>query len=193
MKEHPYKKTFKRSIKNVFITESNVEKAFQLFCEEYQLLNQCLAPAFPFKLKLIKTQSLKYRVFYEGSIDKSELSIMITHKGFEAYLWSDEGGWCLNDFDNNVEDIVEQLTLAPVINLVPENVKDLRKLLEEEYWSWNSGLLPGFNGKCPKDKDEVVSWDEDFILVGTKIENLEVIKRDDRAKLCEREKSWFKQ
>lgn len=193
MKEHLYKNTFRDKIKNILVTENEVEKAYLAFQNEYHSLDKNLAPAFPFELELIETESLRYSVFYQGSVEMSERTIMITHKGYDAYLWTDIDGWNLDDDYNDVDEIVHHLALAPVIHKVPESVKELKKLLDEGYWSFNNGHLPSFKGEKPKDDVEVISWDSDFVLVGTKLDNLEIMKRNEWAKLCEREQNWFKE
>ncbi|TQV88588.1 hypothetical protein [Aliikangiella coralliicola] len=193
MKEHHYKNTFRDNIKNILITEKDVEKAFLAFQDEYHSLDKNLAPAFPFELELTETESLRYSVFYQGSVEMSEQTIVITHKGYDAYLWTDIDGWNLDNEHTDVDEIVRQLSSAPIINKVPESVKELKKLLDDGYWSFNNGQLPSFKGERPEDDKEVFSWDSDFVLVGNKLDNLEIMKRNEWAKLCEREQNWFRE
>ena len=193
MKEHHLKKRFKDEISNILQSEKDLEEALKPLKGIYRSIGLSLSPAFPFKLELIETESIRYSVFYEGSPDMSKHTIMITNEGYEAYLWTDCDGWCLDDDYYDIEEISFQLSNAPIINKVPENVRELKKLLDDKYWSFNKGQLPSFEGDKPKDDDEVLSWDSAYVLTGTSLDNLASMKREEWDELCTREQNWFKQ
>ena len=193
MKEHHLKKRFKDEISNILLSEKDLEKALKPLKGIYHSIGLSLSPAFSFKLELIETKSIRYSVFYEGSPDMSKHTIMITNESYEAYLWTDCNGWCLDDHYYDIEEISFQLSNAPIMNKVPENVRELKKLLDDKYWSFNNGQLPSFEGDKPKDDDEVLSWDSAYVLTDTRLDNLASMKREEWDELCAREQNWFKQ
>jgi hypothetical protein len=117
---------------------------------------------------------------------------MITHTNYDAYLWTDCDGWCLDDSLFNVDKIAIELANAPLFNKVPENVKELENLLLENIWCFEPGKLPSFKANRPQDDFEVLSWDNEYVLTGTSLENLTVLRREEWDKLCHRENNWFK-
>ena len=146
----------------------------------------------PIEIETINSNRLTSLGFYQLDPNISDKVLHIKQKGFGAYLWYETPGWCIDDESNDIELISEQLVSTPFLENEPRSVKELRDLIKGDIWSFNKDLLPNFGGSSPKDNLEVLSWDLKNLLVGTHIDNITVISRDEWDKLCEREKGWLK-
>ena len=192
MKSYLFKKQFSDEIIKVLSAASRVEDALVPLSSVYEAIIKSLPFISQFQLSLVKTESLRYSVFYQGSPDMSENSIMISNVEYEAYLWIDSNKWCLDDDLYKVNEIAHQLSEAPLFNNIPENIRELEYLLKGKYWKFSTENLPCFGGEKPNDENEVLSWDKKYILAGTSLNNLAIIPRDEWNRLCNNESNWFK-
>lgn len=143
-----------------------------------------------FELVSIDTRRIQYTVYYQEPPGISETTIKIKNIGYEGHIWKDGDGWCLDDTYWGADRISEELVKCFIVTNYPENVKELKALLEGGFWSLCPNL-PCFGGQLPEDINEVISWDRRFVLVGTKLDNLSITSRDDWDELCKREQNWF--
>jgi hypothetical protein len=72
---------------------------------------------------------------------------------------------------------------------MPEDVREILYLLGKESWSF-SLLLPYLSQKIPTDLDEIVSWDDDYLITGTTLENISLVSRDEWEEIKKRER-WY--
>ena len=81
----------------------------------------------------------------------------------------------LNDLYDDIHEIAEKiLTDIPVFKSIPENPKEVKTLLENGLMIFKPKIFPVFSKIKPHDLNEVLTWDDRFLLVGTKVENLKV-------------------
>lgn len=143
-----------------------------------------------FKLELIDTRRIQSIIYYQKPPGISDETIKISSHGYEGYIWKDSDGWCLDDDYWGADKISRELVKCFVCANFPENVRELKDLLKGGFWALRPNL-PCFGGLPPDDINEVISWDNRFVLVGTKIDNLVVVSRDEWEELCKREQNWF--
>ncbi|MCX4027216.1 hypothetical protein H0A36_08560 [Endozoicomonas sp. SM1973] len=162
MKQHPQKQLFKTKLIQLLDNYTTVDKLFPVLKYLYDFFNSTLLPAVPFKVELIKTASIQYSVFYEASPDMSEQAIQITNTRYDAYLWTEGNGWCLNDDFYSVDEIAENVVISVPFEDVPENVKELEWLLANKFWLLILEQLPCFGETAPADTEELISWDDNY-------------------------------
>ena len=192
MKKYEKIDSFKSEIHHLLSSLDDVKLAFEKIKPIYSDLILEIPLLKPFDIKLVKTKSLQYQVYYQSSPKMSKNSIVIVNNNYDAYLWVDCDGWCLDDSFNNVDEIASKLCKVPAFENIPESVRELKSLIVEGHWLYREGGFPVFGGEPPSDMREVLSWDSSDVLVGTNKENIEVMPRLEWQKLCERENSWFK-
>lgn len=162
----------------------NMKVAFELVYREIPLL-------IPYELNLEETEKLRYSEFYQAGPELSKFAIEIKGPKYCEYIWRDTGEWVLADEFYTAKDISVAIGKANLFTQVPETVKDLMLLLTQGFWKFIPGELPKYGGAEPEDTLEVLSWDAKNLLVGTKLENIEVISREEWDNLSARETSWL--
>lgn len=140
-------------------------------------------------VKLVESKYL-FNYFYQIE-PTSVYAIQVEHFDYKAFLWIERDEWCLDDGYFSIDRIAKELAKAEMFGRIPENVKELYQLLMDEYWSFKPVQFPVFDGLEPKDMDEVLSYDSNYVLAGKVLENIEVITRQDWDRLCDNEKHWF--
>ena len=162
-----------------------IELAFELAIEEAPL-------AVPYELALVEAEMLRYVEFYQTGSDLSKCALEISGPMYCRYLWRDTGDWVLSDEFYTPTKIAEEICKAPIFNEVPENVNELRKMLKQGSWSYETEKLPNYGGGTPADLGDVLSWDLNNVLVGTELKNVEVVSREEWKNIVSRESSWFR-
>ncbi|XZZ40573.1 hypothetical protein ACJJIE_01740 [Microbulbifer sp. TRSA001] len=157
----------------------------------YNLIQSDIPLAIPVSLEVVETKSLQYRIFYQAGYGMSVNSILISQGEFESYLWSDCDGWCLDDDYWDVREIARHLSKIPVIVDYPKNVGELYNNFVQGLWVFSLSNVPSFGGEPPRDLEEVISWDQKNVLVGTEVSNMEIVPRETWDNICERESTWF--
>lgn len=177
-----YKQLFTalNEIESIETLMSAIHETFKLVYDELPLL-------IPYEISLVETEALRYSEFYQSGPELSRHAIEIRGIEYCEYIWRDTGEWVLADEYYNAEAIVQVICRAELFTQVPENVNDLMLLLRWRRWQFASQQLPNFGGLKPKDSLEVLSWDSNNLLVGTNIDNIEVVSRDEWDKLLARE------
>ena len=175
-----------------FQKAEGVAEALAFLSEAYKEISDCHPYFNPFKLKLIDTKSIQHTVYYQEPPGISDETIEITNTAYDGHIWKDDDGWCLDDRYWGVDRISQELAKCFLYTNYPENVKELKVLLEGRFWNLCQ-TLPNFGGKTPEDMNEVLSWDEQYILVGTKLDNIAIMSKADWEELCQRENNWFKE
>ena len=173
--------TAKKNVKRTFI---DLNKVFDSYISKIPLANK-------FELSIVKTESLRHSVFYQGGLTMSSDTILIRHKDFEAYLWRDADDWVLNDDLICVKEIASYLVDVSIFNSKPECVVELKMLIDNKLWYFDKERLPTFEGNCPEDSDEILSWDKKNILTGTGENNSAIMSRNQWGEMCNQEKNWF--
>ncbi|RJG48384.1 hypothetical protein [Motilimonas pumila] len=190
MKEFTGKEKLIESLEAVLVKNGDINATLNEFRALYSGIDLGCSLVKPFLIALIETESLRYSIFYQSGSKLSKNAIEISHMDYCAYLWKDEGGWCLDDDFYKPRDIAKELADAPLLKMIPENVKDLEKLLVKGMWVFSHNL-PKYDGSAPDDIGEVLSWDSSNILTGTKLENISVISRSEWSRLTNNENHWF--
>lgn len=192
MKQYNHKEQFVSNIHELLKVSSNIQTTTFELGKIYTEATNEIKLAKPFKIELIDSESIQYSVYYQEPINMSSQTISITHKGYNVYLWMDSEGWCLDDSFYGYNEISISLANAPLFDKIPENVKELRPLMLDEYWEFKINEMPFYTGIKPTDSEEVLSWDDRYLLVGTNIENITLVSREDWDRLCNNECHWFK-
>ena len=161
-----------------------VRKSFKLAYVELPLL-------VPYEINLVEIESLRYSVFYQSGPEVSNYAIEIKGPKYCEYIWRDTGVWVLADEFFTPENIAENICKADLFTQMPESVRDLRFLLAHGYWGFIPEELPKFSGGRPRDSLEVLSWDMDYLLVGTTLENVDVVSRVEWDNISSREINWI--
>lgn len=146
----------------------------------------------PVEIEVISSNKLTSLGFYQLDPNISDEVLHIKQKGFSAYLWCETLGWCIDDESNDIKFISDRLVSTPFLDNEPRSVKELYDLLKGGIWSFNKDLFPNFAGNRPNDDIEVLSWDLKNVLIGTHIDNITVVSREEWDRLCEREIDWLK-
>ena len=115
---------------------------------------------------------------------------IVINQGFgEArVIWREGDEWSLSDRYTGHLVIAKQLSKWPSLEM-PEDVREILYLLGKESWSF-SLLLPYLSQKIPTDLDEIVSWDDDYLITGTTLENISLVSRDEWEEIKKRER-WY--
>ncbi len=170
----------------------STEELIGEFREAFKLVYKEIPLLLPYELNLVKTEELRYSEFYQTGPDLSEFAIEIKGSKYCEYLWKDLGDWVLADEFYTPAEIAEQVCNAPIFTQMPENVKELKWLLSEGCWRFMPEDLPKFGGITPEDSLEIISWDNQYLLVGTQLENIEMVSRDEWDRIRTRETYWLK-
>ncbi|MFW1858392.1 hypothetical protein [Acinetobacter defluvii] len=141
------------------------------------------------KFQIISTGSLQFSVWYQDP-DAITETLNIHQKKCDLYLWrcSDQK-WYLDDLYSDMNDIAAQLLARiPIFHKIPENPKEVKTLLENGLMDFKPDNFPKFSEKTPNnDLEEVLTWDDRFLLVGTDIENLKIYSVREWNDLIKRE------
>ena len=140
------------------------------------------------EFKIVPTESLQFSVWYQDP-DAITETLRIHQEKCDLYLWrcTDEK-WYLDDLYNNASEITEQiLARIPIFHKIPENPKEVKALLESGLMDFKPEIFPIFSKNKPNDLNEVLTWDDRFLLVGTKVENLKIYSLTEWDMLIERE------
>lgn len=140
-------------------------------------------------MNIVAMETLKHQI-YDQDPDAESETLNIHIQQWDIYIWRTlDGYWCLDDFYQQNIEIVEQiLTTCPLFSVIPENVKALKKLLDEHYILEEYLFeLPKFSEYAPSDICEVLSWDGQYLLTGNKIENLKLYTYKEWDELIEQE------
>lgn len=190
MKIYSEKKLFIENLEEILGKNDDIKNTLEYLRVLYAGIDLGYPLVKPFSINLIETESLRYSIFYQSGPNLSKNAIEISHAGYWAYLWKDEGEWCLDDDFYKLLEIAQELADAPLLKMIPENVKELESLLVSGLWQFSCDL-PKYDGCAPDDVGEVLSWDSTNILTGTKLENISVISRSEWSRLTNNENHWF--
>ncbi|WP_105103042.1 hypothetical protein [Microbulbifer pacificus] len=190
MKEYAGKRKLIESLEMVLEKNGNIDSTLEEFRALFAGIDLGYSLVKPFSIDLIETESLRYSIFYQSGPNLSKNAIQIAHVDYLAYLWKDGGEWCLDDELYQPLEIARKLVEAPLLKMIPENVKELENLLVNGFWGFGYNL-PKFDGGRPDDICEVLSWDSSNILIGTKLENISVVSRPEWDCLTNNENHWF--
>ena len=190
MKFHRRHKLFKgkveallNSTRNVDLARDKIEAIYKDILDDYPLAN-------PISVDISVTEKLRNSVFYQTPAEwMSEKHINIDSGRF--YLWVEQGEWCLNDECFGIASISDKLDQSEILHRDPDSVRDLKELILAGYWEFSAKELPIFSGPKPCDLDEVLSWDEINILMGTTKENMNVVTRTEWDSIISRERDWL--
>ncbi len=164
-------------------------KLKQLFLEVVKNYPYMVLPEF----KIVPTKSLQYLVWYQDP-DAITETLNIHQGKCDLYLWLClDQKWYLDDLYDDVSEITEQiLARIPIFHKIPENPKEVKALLENGLMDFKLGVFPIFSKKIPNDLNEVLTWDDRFLLVGTNIENLKIYSWKEWDELIGRENFYKK-
>lgn len=184
------KDVFNKLERALYKSDSTVElidkigDAFRVVYEEVPL-------SIPYKISQVETETLRYSEFYQSGPDLSKFAIEVSGPEYCEYIWRDSKEWVMADQFYEPAEIAKKMCKAPVFNQTPESVKDLNLLLRAGYWKFIPEMFPKFGGNPPGDQLEVVSWDFQNLLIGTKLENIGLVSREEWDNILTREKHWF--
>jgi hypothetical protein len=170
---------------------SDTERLIVKVREAFELVYRELPLVVLYEISLTETERLRYTEFYQTGPNLSKYAIEIKGPTYCEYLWRDTGEWVLADEFYSPENIARAICKASLITDVPENVRELLSLLNQGCWKFFPEEFPIFGGLRPKDCLEVLSWDSNFLLVGTNLKNAEVVSRAEWDNLSTRETSWL--
>ncbi|AXY56442.1 hypothetical protein CDG60_07575 [Acinetobacter chinensis] len=167
--------------KDVELLKESLRKLFLDILKNYSYMS---LPEF----KIVLTESLKFSAWYQDPDAITEtLSI---HQGkCDLYLWKcADQKWYLDDLYDDINEITEQiLARIPIFHLIPENPREVKILLESGLMVFKPEMFPVFSKIEPNDLNEVLTWDDRFLLVGTKVENLKIYSLEEWGGLVGRE------
>ncbi|MEM9103930.1 MAG: hypothetical protein AAGB12_16600 [Pseudomonadota bacterium] len=189
----PYanKKQFTEELRTALQSSIDIVETQKRLCLLYETLTQEIPCAKPFSISIIPIKEIQYSFFYTPiSKEMSLQALSITNTNYQAYLWLESQEWVLNDYDRDVVTISEELSKTPLLNKRPENIRELKYLVDNNFWIFRPEHFPVFSPEKPEDTDEVLSWDNQYVLAGTSASNMEIIKRSDWDALCRRDKDW---
>ena len=175
MKSIPNLQDYKIELIQILSNTKNVEilkeSLKQLFLEVLKNHSYMSLPEF----KIIPTESLQYSVWYQDP-DAITETLHIHQEKCDLYLWKCvDKKWYLDDLYDDIHEIAGKiLTDIPIFHLIPENPKEVKTLLESGLMDFKPEILPVFSKNKPNDLNEVLTWDDCFLLVGTKVENLKI-------------------
>ena len=193
MNTHSSHANFKLKMVDVLNSTKNPKCLLNQLSMIYREIKQLIPHSNEVNLELIETESLRYSVFYQSSNKLSKHALYIHQLNYHKHLWTDQFEWNLEDDYFDIDEIAQELVNIPAVLSIPENTKDLLKLIKNGLWSLSTDNLPSFNPNPPEDTDEVLSWDDTHVLIGKTKENLEVVTRKYWDELCKRESHWFKE
>ena len=167
--------------KDVELLKESLRKLFLDFLKNHSYMS---LPEF----KIVFTESLQFSVWYQDPEAITE-TLHIHQEKCDLYLWRcTDGKWYLDDLYNNASEIIEQiLARIPIFHKIPENPKEVKTLLENGLMDFKPEIFPIFSKNKPNDLKEVLTWDDRFLLVGTKVENLKIYSLKEWDDLIERE------
>lgn len=134
MKKYGKIENFKSEVHHLLSSMEDVKLACEKIKPIYSDLILDIPLLKPFEIELVKTKSLQYEVYYQSSPEMSKHSIAIINNSYEAFLWVDRDGWCLDDNFYNLDEIASSLCKAPAFENIPENVRELKSLIVEGRW-----------------------------------------------------------
>ena len=172
------------NVQTVDVLIEKIREAFEIIYRELPLL-------VPYQINLEITEKLRYTEFYQAGPELSKHAIEIKGPKYCEYIWRDTGEWVLADEFYTAKEISAEICNSKLFTQVPETVKDLMFLLTQGYWKFVTVGLPKFGGVKPEDSLEVLSWDTQNLLVGTKLENIEILSREEWNNLAARETNWL--
>lgn len=107
----------------------------------------------------------------------------------DLYLWRcADQNWYLDDLYSDFSEIVNQILInIPIFHLIPENPKEVKTLLENGLMDFKPEIFPKFSEKILGDLNEVLTWDDCFLLVGTSVKNLKIYSHKEWDDLIRRE------
>ncbi len=174
-----------KALKSNLIVKDLYENLIEIFLE----VNMMLFWITPFKIDLIKTKDVVNSWDWDSNI-YSEDAIKV-YQGEDSYfIWKEDTNWYLDDYYHCTNhDISIKLSEFKVLQ-IPANVFEIQKLITNGLWKFDKNNIPKLSEIEPDDVEEVISWDDQHVLIGTTVENLEVVSREEWVKIMQREK-WF--
>lgn len=165
--------------------ESSIQQLFSIILKDYPYLK---LPTF----SIIRTKALEFIVWYQDPNAITE-TLLINQNSFDAYLWRcDDEKWYLDDLYSEPREIASKLIKnIPVFYSIPENLKEVKHLLEIGIMHFNEILFPIFSNRTLEDSREVLTWDDHFLLVGTQLTNLKLYSHEEWNALIDRENSYL--
>ena len=173
MKSIPNLQDYKIELIQILSNTKNVEilkeSLKQLFLEVLKNHSYMYLPEF----KIVPTERLQFSVWYQDP-DAITETLHIHQEKCDLYLWKcADQKWYLDDLYSDMNDIAAQiLARIPIFYSIPENPKEVKTLLENGLMLFKPEIFPVFSKIEPNDLNEVLTWDDRFLLVGTKVENL---------------------
>ena len=188
MKTIPNLQIYKPDLIQIFNTTVGIE----ILMEKLKLLFKRVLECYPYmrlpEFKIIPTESLKFSIWYQEP-DAITETLNIRQEKTDLYLWRCiDKKWYLNDLYSD-NDVIADVFLNEIIifHIIPENPKEVKTLLENGLMDFKPENFPKFSEKKVTDLNEVLTWDDRFILVGTNVENLKIYNYQEWDKLIQRE------
>lgn len=193
MKSIPNLQGYKVNLIQIFNNTKDIEilcKHLSLFFTEVIKFHSYMRlPIF----NIVPTKSLQYSVWYQDPNAITE-TLNIYQRPCDLYLWLClDNKWYLDDLYDDINEVTERILKSiPAFHSIPENPKEVKALLESGLMDFKPKKFPKFSKKMPNDLNEVLTWDDRFLLVGTNIENLKIYSWKEWDELIERENFYMK-
>lgn len=114
----------------------------------------------------------------------SEKSIEIKQNNQFKYIWKNETCWESDEFENYNE-ISKHISNWTCFDF-PKGMSSMLELIKNGFWKLIKSL-PILSGKKLNDTNEVYSWDDKYVLIGTTIENIDFVTHDEWMRITKEE------
>ncbi|WP_444933899.1 hypothetical protein [Microbulbifer sp. JTAC008] len=185
------RKSIEKRLAQILETQSSIRAAHPLIADLLSQIIDEVPISSEISVRVIDINEIRYSVFYQCGPNISETAIVVSQASSTFYLWRDEG-WVLDDDYYEPEELSKVICTLPILCAEPKNVKQLVEAIESGVWAFKPEYFPKFGGVPPEDLEEVLSWDSEKVLVGTKHSNMEILSRESWQELSSRENGWFK-
>ncbi|HEX9058683.1 MAG TPA: hypothetical protein VF941_00725, partial [Clostridia bacterium] len=153
----------------------------------YENINREFNHIKEFEVGLVSTESVISEPWFYDPKYYSEKAIEISQNDEKKHVWLSSGEWECERFNDN-EMIAICLSSWTCFDF-PKSMKSMLRLIKEGYWLLKPSL-PVLSEKNLIDINEVLSWDDKYVLTGTSIENIDVITIEHWERIVKNE-AWF--
>ncbi|CAI3117560.1 hypothetical protein MWMV7_MWMV7_01022 [Acinetobacter calcoaceticus] len=179
-------------LEKILYKEQNLEELNSLI----QKLFSRILKAYPYiKLpvfSIIPTKDLEFTVWYQNPNAITE-TLLIKQNNFEAYIWkSSDQKWYLDDLYSEPHQIAKKIIeRIPMFHSIPENPREVKYLLEIGVIHFDPKFFPKFSEIKLEDTHEILTWDDRFLLIGTRLNNLKIYSHEEWKDLIDRENYYL--